>query len=530
MRAPATSAPAAVLALTACCGVLAAACSADSTAPGPASTIAAMSAVEQSGRAGELAPESLRVRVLDGARRPVRGATVRFELASGAGTLRVPGLAGASPTAFLSTTDSGVAVVAWDLGPTLGRQEVRATATGADGTVTFGAAVRAGPARTVERLQGDLQVGAVGAALPVAPRVRLLDAYGHAVADEPVTFWAATGGSRIDGGEATTDSSGVASAGTWTLGGCGGQSLVEARTANGASAAFTATATGGPDVCIAVSYLSPPAPSLRAATDSAAARWSRTILTRFDPLLVDIGIYDCFVTIRPTRRDVEAPLIFVDFVAIPPTPTGRAILGSAGPCLLRPSGFPLAGFIRLNSEFMLANLSQAQIEAVVLHEMGHILGIGTLWSGTTGTIPDLFSDPPPGGAPRFTGPLAIATYRGLPGGDAAATGVPIETCGPAGTANAHWSEQVFGDELMTGYLGARGVLSTLTISAMADLGYATDSTQASPYVVSGNPCPAAALRFAPPGSVVVGGVIATETLIGPTGIVRNGRVERIVRH
>ena len=53
----------------------------------------------------------------------------------------------------------------------------------------------------------------------------------------------------------------------------------------------------------------------------------------------------------------------------------------------------------------------------------------------------------------------------------------------SGTAGVHWSEAVFGNELMTGYIsGTPDPLSSLTIAALRDLGYsvieATNGPQA----------------------------------------------------
>ena len=47
--------------------------------------------------------------------------------------------------------------------------------------------------------------------------------------------------------------------------------------------------------------------------------------------------------------------------------------------------------------------------------------------------------------------------------------------GGEGTADAHWRESVFGNELMTGFVEAStNALSRVSVASMADLGYAVN--------------------------------------------------------
>ena len=80
-----------------------------------------------------------------------------------------------------------------------------------------------------------------------------------------------------------------------------------------------------------------------------------------------------------------------------------------------------------------------------------------------------------GSEPRFLRARSVAmhrlsTYRWKPPG-------------PSGTAGKHWSEAIFGNELLTGFAEAAGVampLSILTIASLRDIG-SVDYTQAEPY-------------------------------------------------
>jgi hypothetical protein len=123
--------------------------------------------------------------------------------------------------------------------------------------------------------------------------------------------------------------------------------------------------------------------------------------------------------------------------------------------------------------------ASGRLEYVILHEMMHVIGFGTIW--TELPIPLL------SGAgttdPYFTGPAAREYLASLNGGSFyTGTPVPVEAGGGAGTADSHWREAVFKSELMTGYL-SQGVnpLSATTIGSFQDLGYSVDVSRADPF-------------------------------------------------
>jgi Bacterial Ig-like domain (group 1) len=65
-----------------------------------------------------------------------------------------------------------------------------------------------------------------GAQVPELPSVLVGDAYGQPVAGAPVTFAVTAGGGTVSGATATTDASGIATVGGWTLGtGAGANTL-----------------------------------------------------------------------------------------------------------------------------------------------------------------------------------------------------------------------------------------------------------------------------------------------------------------
>ena len=132
---------------------------------------------------------------------------------------------------------------------------------------------------------------------------------------------------------------------------------------------------------------------------------------------------------------------------------------------------------------------------ILFHEIGHVLGFGTLWDGS-GCVPGAprclnYVEGEGGEDPTFTGPEAVREWQALGGTGA----VPIENRGGSGTRLSHWRESVFDSEIMTGFIertGAPNPLSRATIASLADLGYPVSHVVADPYAL-----PAAAALAAP---------------------------------
>src|SRR6185436_18597419 len=62
--------------------------------------------------------------------------------------------------------------------------------------------------------------------------------------------------------------------------------------------------------------------------------------------------------------------------------------------------------------------------------------------------------------------------------------VPVENTGGPGTANSHWRETVFRNELMTGFVqGPPNPMSRLTVASLKDLGYKVDLSKAEGYAL-----------------------------------------------
>ncbi|CAN5363398.1 PQQ-dependent sugar dehydrogenase [soil metagenome] len=96
----------------------------------------------------------------------------------------------------------------------------------------------------------DNQTAVAGAAVPLAPGVKLVDSKGAPLSGIAVKFAVATGGGTIQSASVNTDSTGVASAGKWTLGASGGTQTLTATSGSLPVVTFkaTATLTGAPTV------------------------------------------------------------------------------------------------------------------------------------------------------------------------------------------------------------------------------------------------------------------------------------------
>lgn len=167
------------------------------------------------------------------------------------------------------------------------------------------------------------------------------------------------------------------------------------------------------------------------------------------------------------------------FAQVGPIDGAGQILGSAGPCILRSSTLlPIVGSMQFDAADMSAMVASGILNGVVLHEMMHTLGFGTVWGpGLQGEVAA-----PDGADPRFIGANGQTAYAGV-GGTDAPTGVPVENTGGVGTRGSHWRESVFRSELMTGWADGTMPLSRVTIGALKDLGYDVDLSKADPYTL-----------------------------------------------
>ena len=173
------------------------------------------------------------------------------------------------------------------------------------------------------------------------------------------------------------------------------------------------------------------------------------------------------------------------------------VLGSAGPTTyVTRKGYALTTDGLINFDIAdLANLEgNGSLEDVILHEMAHVLGFGTLWE-----LNGLY-DPAVATEGKYIGAAGLAAYNSEFG--QSGTFIPIELGGGTGTAGGHWNEVDGGgsltgitdgngndmrDELMTGWLNPNSFISDTTKLSFIDLGYTVN--------VAAVPVPAAVWLF-----------------------------------
>ncbi|MDI3566253.1 leishmanolysin-related zinc metalloendopeptidase [Bradyrhizobium sp. Arg816] len=227
--------------------------------------------------------------------------------------------------------------------------------------------------------------------------------------------------------------------------------------------AAAAAAPGG--YTIEVRFLGGLTPKQKAAFKLAANRWTHAIVGDLPDVIVGgERINNLRITAQGT--DIDGP--------------GR-ILGQAGPNRLRPQNAGAAAFLPATGDMQFDTADLAAMEAdgtlndVITHEMGHVIGIGTIW-----TNKKLLKRTHPSN-PTFNGANAMREYGKLRG-SAGSLPVPVENTGGEGTVDSHWRDTVFGAELMTGFVNVGGnPMSRVTIASLQDLGYQVNMDAAQPY-------------------------------------------------
>ncbi len=130
----------------------------------------------------------------------------------------------------------------------------------------------------------------------------------------------------------------------------------------------------------------------------------------------------------------------------------------------------LEGYIRFDPDDTATALTYGWFDELCVHEFAHVLGIG-FTSRNIISGPLVVND-------LYIGAAALAEYSTLTG--QSETGIPVEDCQYC--SGDHWSESVFGNELMSPTINtSNDPISRMSLAVLEDLGYSPNYAMADPY-------------------------------------------------
>ena len=384
------------------------------------------------------------------------------------------------------------------LGTGRGLQRARATAQGLAASVFFEAnAVADAPVR-IAAASPEAFDGVEGLAVFNRPTVQVFDRFDNPVGGVTVSFAADAQSGTVTGGTQVTDTTnGRARVGSWVLGASPTQQLVASSPQlAGQSVTFGATVVQSLfDVDVRLIGAAP-TPRIAAAISKTVDRWKRVIVGQLPPASVNVGAGSCAEPRMPAiNESITNVVIFMELDSIDHGGSSGSgnTLGYARNCALRQSIQPLYGYMRLDT-FDLANMSDAVLDGVLTHEVGHVLGISRTYWDLRNLLVGASTDDP-----FYQGVAGRAEFALIPGLNYGGTPVPVENTGGGGTRNTHWRTSVLSAgarrELMVGFASSDMRLSRLTVGALADLGFDVRLVGADDLSFGGS-----ALRFGEPSA------------------------------
>jgi hypothetical protein len=504
------------------------------TEPPDVAAVQVVSGDEQFGVAGAALAQPLVVSAQDSKGDGIPGVEVQFMVTQGGGQV-----SSANP----KTDGSGKASVTFTLGSTAGSAQ-QVTATANNHTVTINATATNPPA-AMNVFSGNGESAASGVAVPTAPQVKVVDAGGQPVGGVAVTFQVTRGGGNVTGASKVTDANGLAAPDQWRLGPSGVNTLeatADVETLEGEPATFTATTTpeaGKFD--IVVHYEGNPPQTLVLAIAEAEVRWESLITSDLEDAPANVPAETCGPGTPAINENIDDLVIFAE---VPDTtidgPGGT--LAQSYPCLIRDLNgddnfevgeLPGVGFMFFDSDDLQFMEQTGVLGYAAVHEMGHVLGFGSLWR-SEGLLADPSSRRDTSGVclsvdsskdPHFTGTAAIAAFNAAGGSSNNIAKVPVENMFGCGSADGHWRESLFDNELMTSLVEPAGVLeplSAISLASLVDQGYTVNASAADAYTLP----QAGSHMLASRGGVYLGNDIVPFPV---RMLKRNGRPGRIVR-
>lgn len=368
-----------------------------------------------------------------------------------------------------------------------------------DGTAPPPPEVKVGPPASIAFVSGDNQTALAGAVVPLPLVAQVRDANGTGVPGATVVFGVNEGGGNVSTTPVTTDATGKATSPPWTL---GTSAVPQSLRAFSSGFASLANATVRSDYAIDVRFFGPPMPPTTASTFSAAAARIRA------SVVGDVG--DIAAQLPDSALNLAAgcgveglPTAFTDaiddliiYASVGTIDGVNNVLAFSFPCYVRggqgdPNRQTAIGIMKFDSDDLENMIARGNLTDVIQHEMLHIVGIGTLWNAY-GVLAGA-------GTPqtRYTGALGIGGCVAIGGTQICQTSIPVENTNGAGTADAHWRESNFDEELMTGFVEVPipgsypkpgevlNPYSVMSIQSLGDLGYVVNPKAADAYTVPG---------------------------------------------
>lgn len=317
------------------------------------------------------------------------------------------------------------------------------------------------------------QSGLAGSIVAATPGVRVL-VDGHPAAGVTVGFESQDDyGGAVSVTRAQTDTEGVATAQTWELGPYHATYVVVASLpgTDVEPVEFRAATTSAFELVLHGAEAFDP--QSREQLDRAVRRWQGAVVNALPSIS---GTLDTFAT----RCERQAPGTEVEHRGVHVFVEAEPLLdaaGRGGPCVLRADGSPAFGRVTLDAGIVAEYTHEGALESLMVHELGHVLGVGTLWPDA-GLLRDPASPANPNADPYFAGAQARAEFEAVRA-DSGYEGVaiPVEDSATLeGSVNSHWRESVIGSETMSTSrvsLALAPPLSSMTIASLADLGFYT---------------------------------------------------------
>lgn len=190
------------------------------------------------------------------------------------------------------------------------------------------------------------------------------------------------------------------------------------------------------------------------------------------------SLWESLITGYQVNTGIGAVDISVD---ISPIDGVNGVLGQARPTFITRAGgfaFTTQGEMTFDSADIAIFEGRGLLDDIATHEIGHVLGFGTLWS--IAGAQQLYTP----GTGQYIGAYGLAEYQRE--FDPTATFIPVDIVSGPGTRDGHWDENWAGgpNELMTGFLSNSSFLSRTSIASFADLGYTTVVTHPVPVPAS----------------------------------------------